>query len=473
MKEKTVYICSECGARSAKWLGRCAQCGEWNTLTESLVNKGAEKKARIAETYSAPDRLKDIASGKDERFVTSINEFNRVAGGGIVRDSVSIITSPPGGGKSTLALAIANDIASQGRKAVYASGEESDSQIKSRADRILDNISENIWIIANASMDRTLAAVTEIDADLVIIDSIQTFSLEELLPSRAGSPTQTMECAAALVQAAKGGSRKRAVIMIGQMNKNDEIAGLRALEHLVDAVFIIDGDRENDMRTIVSSKNRFGSTGEMGFFSMTEKGLVSIDDPSEFFVTRRDEGETYSGSAVTVMREGSRAIICEVESLVSNSFTPYPSRIGEGVKKEQLNTVVSILEQRGKVDLFNKNVVVKATGGLRLNEPSVNLAMLMSIASSALNRAIPPDTAFIADVGLTGELKRVPSLEARARELDRMGFKRLITAKGSAKKAGFKNIEIFEFKTLSEVMVFIFKGVKAGRDGANSGAEYK
>ncbi len=457
MKIKTSYVCNECGYKSAKWLGKCPECGNWNTFEESETEiKKTSSKKTVSKRKTAT-RLSDVKVNNSDRIITKINEFNRITGGGIVRDSVMIITSPPGGGKSTLTLTIANDIATQGMKVVYATGEESESQIRSRADRILDSINENVWIISDTNMNSVIDAVNTIEPDFLVIDSIQTFALEELLPARAGNPAQTMECAAEVVRIAKSGKKPCASIIIGQMNKNDEIAGLRSLEHLVDAVFVMEGDSENELRSITATKNRFGSTGEMGFFSMTEKGLVSIDNPSEFFVTQRDSKDAVSGSAITVIREGSRPIIAEIESLVSNSFTPYPSRIGEAIKREQLNTVISILEQRGGIDLFNKNVVIKATGGIKFKEPFVNLAIIVSIASSVYKKPVPSNFAFIADVGLTGELKKVPNLETRIKELYRMGFDKIFIAKGNIKKNDFKNIEIVELKNLKDVLTLLFK----------------
>ena len=241
MKIKTVYQCTSCGYQSPKWAGKCPDCGEWNTLAEMAQVKGGAKAAKAAPKQPV-SRLSEVETGSDQRLLTGIAEFDRVMGGGIVRDSVTIITSPPGGGKSTLSLMAASALAKQGFRVLYASGEESDSQIKNRADRILDTIAENIWIVADTSMDNVLDAIREIDPDLIILDSIQTFSLAEFLPSRAGNPTQTMECASALVAQAKNKSRPRAVLMIGQMNKSDEIAGLRALEHLVDAVLVLEGE---------------------------------------------------------------------------------------------------------------------------------------------------------------------------------------------------------------------------------------
>ena len=265
-----------------------------------------------------------------------------------------------------------------------------------------------------------------------------------------------MECAGELVHIAKGSEKPRAVIIIGQMNKSDELAGLRALEHLVDTVLIMDGDSQDELRSIIATKNRFGSTGEMGFFAMTEKGLISIENPSEFFMTKRSANEAVSGSALTVVREGSRPIICEIESLVSKSFMPYPLRTGEAFRKEQLNTLISIMEQRCGINLYDKNVVIKITGGLKPREQSVNLAVIMSIVSSVLDKPVKNDTAFIADVGLTGELKKVPAVESRVRELARMGFKNVYLAKteGNIKKPD--GINIYEMKTLKEVIVSLF-----------------
>ncbi len=422
-----------------------------------MADTGKGKASRLAQwDKKVAEPLYSVESSESHRIITGIGEFDRVMGGGIVRDSVTILTSPPGGGKSTLTLHIAQQAAKQGKKVLYASGEESSSQIKNRADRILKEIPSNIWILASTSLDDVLEAVKQLDVDLLIIDSIQTFTLKEFLPARAGNPTQTMECAGELVQCAKSKERQRAVIMIGQMNKNDEIAGLRSLEHLVDTVLVLEGEKDGELRSMIATKNRFGSTGETGFFSMTESGLISIDNPSEYFVTKRDKTDVVSGSAVTVIREGSRPFVLEIESLVSNSFTPYPSRISENLKKDQMNTLISILEQRGGMPLYDKNVVIKAMGGMKTREQAGNLAVIMSIVSSVRNASIPSNWAFIADVGLTGELKRVPSMELRIKELDRMGFEKAIVPKGSIHEMKWKHIVVMEFKTLREVMEAVF-----------------
>ena len=455
MKKNTIYKCSECGYEMAGYMGKCPECNSWGTMIEFIQKNDSRVAAKTTDSKKVSKRLQEVVSTNSDRIITSLKEFNRVMGGGIVKDSVSILAAKPGAGKSTLLLQVSNQLASMGYKVLYASGEESESQIKSRADRILKEISLNLWVVSDNSMDNIISNIDEINPDLIIIDSIQTFTLEAFPGSRAGSPTQTMECAHELVRIAKNPERPRAVFIIGQMTKDDEIAGVRSLEHLVDTVLIIEGDSSEDLRSLLATKNRYGSTGELGFFNMSEEGMLSIDNPSEYFMTKRDN-EAVSGSSLTVVREGTRPIILEIESLVSNSFTPYPSRIGESMKREQLNTLISILEQRGGINLYDKNVVIKTTGGIRLKEQSSNLAVIMSIVSSVYQRGIPNDFVFISDVGLTGELKKVPSLESRLREVDRMGFKRAYISSGYEKSFKMDNIEVVEMKTLKDVINHVF-----------------
>lgn len=462
MKSKIVYICSECKFEQPKWTGRCPNCGVWNSFLESEVLKKTNSKSnsnnRITSVSKKAQKLSDIKVLNSDRIITDLHEFNRVVGGGIVRDSISILAARPGAGKSTLLLQVAHDISKKGFKVLYASGEESESQIKKRADRIIGEcLEENIWIYSDISLNNVLEVVKEVDPDFIIIDSIQTFVLEEY-SSRPGSPIQTMECANELLRIAKNINRPRAVIIVGQMTKEDELAGVRALEHLVDCVLMIEGDSLEELRSLVCSKNRFGSTGEVGFFSMTEKGMISIDNPSQFFMIKRDEKDEVFGSSLSVMKEGNRCIIVEIESLVSNSMAPYPSRISDCLKKDQLNTLISILEERGKIKLFDKNVVIKATGGIRLREQCVNLAVIISIVSSLKNKSIDNGYVFIGDVGLTGEIKRVPSMELRLKEVDRIGFSKVYVPEGeNYKNFKFKNIEVKPFRYIYEVINDVFK----------------
>lgn len=456
-KKKTIFVCNQCEYENVAYLGKCPQCSAWGSLEEVEIEKNRGASGGRSRVNKKPlNRLQDIVSTNSDRIVTSISEFNRVMGGGIVKDSITILSAVPGAGKSTLLLQVANDLAKLGHKVLYASGEESESQLKNRADRIENKVDENLWVMSDNSMDSVLENVESLDPKVVIVDSIQTFTLSEYSSSRAGSPTQTMECANALVEVAKNYKSPRVVIMVGQMTKANEIAGVRALEHLVDTVLIIEGDSGEELRSLLTTKNRYGSTGEIGFFSMTEKGMISIDNPSEYFMTNREADNIVPGSAITVVREGTRPIILEVESLVSQSFTPYPSRISECLRREQLNTLVSILEQRGGFKLYDMNVVIKTTGGIKLSEQASNLAVLMSIVSSIKHKGIPNDTVFIADVGLTGELKKVPSLELRLRELDRMGFRKVYVAPESGKNIKMKNLEIIEKETLKSVINHMF-----------------
>lgn len=444
MKKKTSYKCSNCGYTSNGFFGKCPGCGEWNTLIE--VDE-RPKSSKLLENKENARPLGEVKVRDSERVQTEIEEFNRVMGGGIVRDSISIITAKPGAGKSTLLLQVANDLATKGFKILYASGEESESQIRSRADRILANISQNLFVYSTNVMDYCLEEIDRIDPDFIIIDSIQTFILREI-QSRSGTPTQVMECSHRMVEVAKG-KRPRMVFLVGQMTKEDELAGVRALEHLVDTVILLESENNEQLRSLVATKNRYGSTGEMGFFIMNEKGLESLENPSEYFMTERKQGEELPGSALSVVREGTRPIILEIEALASSSFLPYPSRISECMRREHLNTLISILEQRANMKLMDKNVVIKTTGGIKLKETASNLAVMMSIFSSLKNISIDTQTIFIADVGLTGELKGVPSIDERIKEAERMGFKRVFTSPGKYKKS---KLQIIECKTISEVI---------------------
>ena len=380
MKTKKKYICSNCNKESLGWQGKCSFCGSWGTIEEVEVSVVKTATNKIVAKGKV-EKLKNVNVNENDRFVTGISELNRVLGGGIVRDSVNILTARPGCGKSTLLLQLALDFASKNIKTIYISAEESSSQIKSRANRIIKEIPENIWIQSTQSMDEALSSIEEVDAEIVILDSIQTVMLSSI-SSRAGSPTQTVECINELVRVAKNDKKPRAIFIVCHMTKQDEMAGLRTLEHMVDSVLLLEGDSDESLRTLTSTKNRFGRTGEIGLFKMEEYGLLEIKNPSEFFVTQREKD--VCGSVLSVVKEGSRMLVVEVESLVSQSFTNYPARIGDSLKKDQLNTLLSILEERAGFNLYNKNVILKTTGGLKISEQSVNLAVIISVASDYL-----------------------------------------------------------------------------------------
>lgn len=455
MKKKTIYKCKECGYESISWAGKCPNCKKWGSLKEEDVieNKSSSNISKNRDSIKKAKRLKDIKLDSSKRILMNIGELNRVLGGGLVRDSVTILTARPGAGKSTLLLEMANDLSKLGVSVLYISGEESESQIKARAMRTMDKIPENIWIVSTTSMDIALENINIINPDIIFLDSIQTFTLSEYT-SRAGSPVQTIECANRLVDIAKNIENPKAVVMIGHMTKADEMAGLRTLEHLVDTVLYLEGEIDESLRVLMSTKNRFGRTGEIGLFNMDEDGIKEIKDISGYFVTEREE--VVPGSALAMIKEGSRMMVVEIESLVSKSFTPYPTRIGDSLRKDQLNTLISILEERANMNLFDKNVILKTTGGLKLSEQSVNLAIIMSVVSAIKNIGIDSRTVFIAEVGLTGELKRVPQIENRLMELSRLGYKDVYTCKLNIDKSKY-DLNIHECRTLIDVINEVFK----------------
>ncbi|MDY6065178.1 MAG: DNA repair protein RadA [Finegoldia sp.] len=447
MKQKTKFVCNKCGYEQASWIGKCPGCNSWGSMQEKVISdKKDENKSDTS--FKRAERLSDVKLDSSERIVSSITELNRVFGGGLVRDSVSILTARPGAGKSTLLLELANDLSKKKIRILYISGEESASQIKERATRIMDKIDENIWLLSTTSMDNALKSIREIDPEVIFLDSIQTFHLQEF-SSRPGSPVQTVECANAIVDECKNGEKKRACIMIGHMTKADEMAGLRTLEHLVDTVLYLEGESDESLRMLTTTKNRFGRTGEIGLFEMREDGIKEITDSSDYFVTKRERD--VSGAALSVVKEGSRILIVEIEALVSKSFTPYPQRIGDSLRKDQLNTLISIIEERAGYSLYDKNVIIKTTGGIRLQEQSVNLAIIMAIVSSLCKKTIRSDTVFIGEVGLTGEIKKVPQVENRIRELERLGYKRVYLPKNSNIKGKY-DIEIRTFESIKDLI---------------------
>lgn len=450
-KIKKAYQCTNCGHNQGVWAGQCPSCKKWGSLVEVVVKE--EKNQNIIFEENKAKKLKSIEVNKDLRIKSSYKEFDRVMGDGLIRDSVSILTARPGAGKSTLLLQLSKSYADIGLKVLYVSGEESESQIKSRADRIMAKLPENVWILSTNSMDQAISEIKKIDADIVFLDSIQTFSLREF-DNKQGSPTQTIEVANKAVEIAKDPKKKRAIIMIGHMTKANEMAGLRTLEHLVDTVLILDGESDEDLRILTTSKNRFGRTGEIGLFSMTEDGLLEISNPSQYFISQRDND--VEGSAIAVTKEASRLLEVEIESLVSRSFLPYPQRIGDSLRKDELNTLISILQERAGLNLFDYNVIIKTTGGLKLSEPSVNLAIMVSIASSFLKKSVSDKTVFVAEVGLTGELKKVPQIRQRLKELERLGYEKCFIAKNSLDISEFKSLKVIELANIREVLEVLF-----------------
>ena len=456
MKRKAYYCCAKCGYKTPKWMGQCPSCREWNTLEEheETLKRGLYTKPALSDN-SPPKRLVDIRSSQQQRFSSGISELDRVLGGGIVRDSVVSLSASPGMGKSTLLGQVSNHVAQSGMRVLYISGEESEEQVKARSERTLgDKISGNIWIKSETSMDLIKEYIQELGPQLIIIDSIQTLYLNECLPSRAGGVAQITACTDELVAIAK--NQKRAVFMTVHVTKDEEMSGPKTLEHMVDTVLFLDGDRQTSLRMLYSQKNRFGSTEEVGIFKMEEDGLVPIENPSDFFVTKRKEPVV--GSVITVSMEGTRPIVVEVESLVSSSYYSNPMVVSTGVNKELLKMLSAILEQRCGIRTNDKNIYVQVTGGLKITEPAANLGIIMSMASSFKNKPVDNQAVFIGEVGLTGEVKPVAQIERRLKEIDRMGFRKAYVGKGNLKpNTAFQNLEVIEVLTVRETIDKCFK----------------
>lgn len=448
MKQKKEYRCKECSSRFPKWAGKCPVCQKWNCIEEvtetALFGTKSDPSARI------PQKMKDVVIDSKKRILTGISEFDRVVGGGLVDDSITIMTAPPGTGKSTLCLELSNAVSKIGMKVLYASGEESSSQLKSRAQRMQLPYADDIYLLDTPCMDDVVNGILNVDADFIVVDSIQTFYLKEFLPSRAGNPVQVLECAGILQELAKRSTKPRIIIIIGQVNKEDELAGHRSLEHLVDTVLYMDGNTDDTFRMLFANKNRFGDTGEIGFFQMCGNGLNPVENPSEYFITERTQPVT--GTALTVLKEGSRPIIIEVESLVTKSFTSFPTRISEVISKDRMNVLLSTLEQHCGMNFFDKNVAINTQNNIRLKTSEVNLAVIMTIVSSYYKKPIPMGTVFLADVGLTGELKKLPNIEMRLKELDRMGYGDVYVSDNTNINTRFQSIRVRKFHLISEVL---------------------
>lgn len=451
MKKKNIlYQCQECGYETTGYFGKCPSCGSWGTLEEKISDSN-EKDSNKRKHKSTPRLISEIDAQEDFRIQTSIGELNRVMGQGIVKDSVNILTAKPGAGKSTLLLQLAQDLGANNLKILYVSGEESESQIKNRANR-LDIDSDNIYILSTNSLNSAEEAIKKIGPDILIFDSIQTI-IDSNLTQRPGSPTQINQVSNKIVELSKYSNKKRASFIVAQMTKQDELAGVRTLEHLVDCVLILETGDTDQMRILSSSKNRYGNTGEIGFFEMTEKGLVSIDNPSEYFVSKDPVG---FGKALTVLMNGSRNIVCELESLVSSSYFPYPQRISESVGKNNFNIIASVLEQVSNLKLEDKNIILKTTGGIKVVDVSADLAIAMSIASSYFKTPIASDTVFLGELGLTGQVKKIQNINSRINEARRLNYKNIVISNNQGYKNKHEDLNIIEISNIDQVIKKFF-----------------
>ena len=427
---KSTFICQQCGHVSPTMLGRCPNCRAWDSLVETLPTSATGRGSGPSALPATPVRLSDLNLGERQRLPVSIAELNRVLGGGFVPGALILLGGDPGVGKSTLALQTATEIARANQTVLYVSGEESAEQIKLRADRLTAN-ADSLLVLTETDISTILATADQVKPGLVIIDSIQTMSVADL-ESAAGSVSQVRESAARIMAWAKRANVP--VILIGHVTKEGAIAGPRVLEHLVDAVLYLEGDRFHQYRILRGVKNRFGSTNEIGVFEMDGIGLVEVQHPSEAFV--RDRIGNAAGSIVTVIMEGSRPLLIEIQALVAQSALETPRRVVSGLDLNRLHVINAVLQKRGGVSVGSQDIFANVVGGLRIDEPAADLAVALAIASSANERAIDSRTIAIGEIGLSGEIRAVAQIERRLSEAARLGFRRAIIPAHLGRRAG-------------------------------------
>ena len=451
-KQKTIYCCTECGNETANWAGKCPSCGAWNTLREIKLSTDRRNKS-TSFTRCEPDffplkRISELDTDAEIRFMTGISEFDRVLGGGAVAGSLILVGGAPGIGKSTLLLQMCVSL-EKDRKVLYVTGEESERQLKLRAMRLGVDGGET-YVLAETDMDNIIAAISHSSPDIVIIDSIQTVSDPEV-GSAPGSLTQIKECTMRIMRTAK--EKGLTVFVIGHINKEGSIAGPKVLEHMVDCVLYFEGERSTSFRILRAAKNRFGSTNEIGVFEMADKGLRCVENPSEVFLSGRPENSP--GTCVSCIVEGSRPILAEVQALVTP--TNYnAARRCNGIDYNRAAMLLAVLEKRGGLPVGNCDAYINVIGGLSLDEPAADLATVLAVASSFLDRPLGTDLAAFGEVGLSGEIRSVSALNQRLGEISRLGFKRcVIPAHVRDEVKQFAGLELIPVKTVGEAMAAV------------------
>ena len=462
-KTKTVYVCSNCGEDSPKWLGKCPNCGEWNTYVEEVVAKETPAMRRFPSSgiggkeASRPTLLRDITAEKEERLDLQDAELNRVLGGGLVKGSLVLIGGEPGIGKSTLVLQTVLKLSD--RKVLYVSGEESSRQLKMRAERLAKKNGipvgdiDSLFILCETNLEQILAQAANVRPDVMIIDSIQTIATE-LAESSPGSITQVRECSAALLKFAKESGTP--VLLIGHINKEGSIAGPKVLEHIVDTVLQFEGDPHNMYRILRSIKNRFGSTAELGIYEMRQEGLREVSNPSELLLTQNHEG--LSGVAIAAAIEGIRPFLIETQALVSSAVYGTPQRSAIGFDIRRMNMLLAVLEKRAGFKLAQKDVFLNIAGGLKVNDPAIDLSVLSAVLSSSLDITIEPGICMAGEVGLSGEIRPVNRIEQRILEAEKLGFTRILIPHNNLK--GFDTsqcqIQIVQARKVEEAFRQLF-----------------
>ncbi|MBN1189729.1 MAG: DNA repair protein RadA [Dehalococcoidales bacterium] len=461
-RNRTTFVCQQCGKTSLKWMGRCPECQAWNSLIETTLINGPPNKVSVRG--SPARKLSSIELKKADRTPLPLGELNRVLGGGLVAGSISLIGGEPGIGKSTLLLQAAEIIAGLRGSAVYVSAEETEQQIKLRAQR-LGIGGHNLYLLAETDLEVILAELENMSPGFVVIDSIQTVGLADISGS-PGNVTQVRECTIRLMQWAK--AKEVPVFIVGHITKSGDIAGPRTLEHIVDIVLYFEGTPFSSYRLLRCVKNRFGSTNEVGVFEMKEKGLEQVENPSQAFITEHEEN---TGSAIVPVMEGNRPLLIEIQSLASLSYFGMPRRVANGIDFNRLLMIIAVLSKRAGLRLGNQDILVNAAGGLKVEEPAADLPIALSIASSFYDSAVRPGLVVVGEIGLNGELRSVPQLERRITEAARLGFKDcLVPRSGMKSLPPQKDIRITAVSTIKEA---IFKGLVPSRRHSKRPAEEK
>lgn len=434
-KTKTIYTCQNCGTTSPKWIGKCSACGEWDSFVEEIIESKTKETAKPQKEFkSKPRLLSEIEMQEEERYNTGNIEFNRVLGGGLVPGALVLIGGEPGIGKSTLILQVS--LKMKGYKVLYVSGEESELQIKLRANR-LENENDNCFILSDTSLESIFTHISQVEPDMIVIDSIQTLHTNRI-ESSAGSISQVRECASELLQYAKESSKP--ILLIGHINKEGNIAGPKILEHVVDTVLQFEGDRNYMYRILRANKNRFGSTSEIGIFEMQNSGLREVNNPSELLLSQNDE--SLSGVAISASIEGLRPFLIEIQALVSSAAYGTPQRSATGFDLRRLSMLLAVLEKRAGFRLAAKDVFLNIAGGLKVDDPAIDLAVIAAILSSDQDVDIPKNICFAGEVGLSGEIRQVTRIEQRISEAQKLGFKEIYIARYNNKNLNFDKFNI-------------------------------
>lgn len=449
-KEKSVFFCQKCGYESAKWLGKCPGCGQWNTFVEELVSKQKKDSSRTTPSVEAV-ALHEISYDDMLRIDTGIQELNRVLGGGMVPGALMLLAGDPGIGKSTLTMQLCGAIKTEA-SVLYVSGEESRQQLKMRAQR-LDVKNEKLMILTENNLEAIEAQIQKMKPKLVILDSIQTVYLPEIT-SAPGSVSQLRECTGRIMQWAKG--MEISVIVVGHVTKDGSVAGPRVLEHMVDTVLFFEGERHNQFRILRALKNRFGSTNEIGVFEMQEKGLLEISNPSEIFLSERPRDAV--GSVVVPCMEGSRPVLVELQALVASSPYGQPRRMTNGADYNRTAMLLAVLEKKMRLPLGNQDIFLNVVGGLKIDEPAIDLGIIVALVSSMQNRPIIDDVIILGEVGLTGEVRTISFLEKRLIEAEKMGFRMAVVPEANLKRNQQYPIEVRGVSHVSEALRIILGG---------------